>query len=647
MKKLFSVIILGMFFCPLFAQEYTINMESIFSDSESTSSRIAHVKSAVDSQNNLHIVFLAFNNHTYYGTNQSGAWKFEMLKYYDDYYKKYYDVFKLPNIVVDDNNNIHIVSFNGDGKKIVYGKKSLNNREFNLKTVNISPEPNYLYVFNSMSFNYSGVDVDKNGGIHLICKADYRDQKDFNYNQSALYFNKPANTETWKLEVLLYDEQWDERNWAYGDNPSVVCYKDKVYATFGGSNELFFATRNINGGKWDIENLVLTPDDFINSKKWMTSLAVDANGSLKFAFYDETDDENSPWHGLAVVSKNSCGNKEWNVVEYFDDPLAKKTPAVAFDKNGKFYLGLGRNNYTLLHQACNCEGTYEKIYENKDNTGDFIDMVIDHNNTVYTFFTSSYDNQLYLLTAQPKGDTKKCNFPPSIVNYTGKTNLEPGEKWTATITASDSECDNIKFESIIHNEIFSIKDHGNGTATITATMPEGEGKGTPGISIWVLDEKHPDANDKVSVITYNLVITPEGQEKGSIKVKNKCTRGDNGISLNSNTNSTSKELMQNANEPNEEIDRNAQETKTSKDLSNPDCEKFLDEYQAFSEKYIPVAKKVKTNPTDIQAAMKLGNMMEDFSSYANKWVTEYNCKDIPKYQKRFEKITDEIEAAGQ
>ena len=152
-------------------------------------------------------------------------------------------------------------------------------------------------------------------------------------------------------------------------------------------------------------------------------------------------------------------------------------------------------------------------------------MVIDRQGTVYTFYASDYDNKLRLLTVRPKGSTTNCNYPPRIVRYTGKTNLKPGEKWTATITASDPECDKIRFESIIHNEMFSIKDHGNGTATISAVMPQGQGKGTPGLSVWVLDDKHPDINNEMSVISFNLVITPEGKEKGSVKVENKCTGG--------------------------------------------------------------------------------------------------------------------------
>ncbi|PLW92838.1 MAG: hypothetical protein C0592_08540, partial [Marinilabiliales bacterium] len=58
--------------------------------------------------------------------------------------------------------------------------------------------------------------------------------------------------------------------------------------------------------------------------------------------------------------------------------------------------------------------------------------------------------------------------------------------------------------------------------TITATMLEGEGTGTPGLSVWVLDDKHPDIDDKTSVITFELKITASGTEEGTIKVVNRC-----------------------------------------------------------------------------------------------------------------------------
>ena len=640
MKKLFYTIILGMFFCPLIAQEFTTKMETIYT-SEKSYFYIQHIKSAIDSKNNIHCVFMNSDGNLFYGTNKSGAWKFEKLQYLDTENNETLDITKYPNIAIDKNDKIHVVTFDRYGEKLVYGNKAISANELKLHTVEISPKPLRFNVYGE----YSDLAADDNGGLHLICRSDYTDKQEFKYNQCATYFNKKTDSDKWYLQILIHDTQWDKRNWAYGVNSSIACFEDNVYAAIGGFNELHFGTRNISGGTWDIKKLLYTPDKFINSGKDMLSLAISPVGSIKFAFYDRTDDTESTWHGLTIFSQNRCTSNKWMGYNGFKSPISLNCPAVAFDNNGKFYMANGQNSYALWHQACDCDGEYKKIYSDANKRTSYVDMVIDKKNTVYTFYT--YENELNLLTVKPIGNTTNCNYPPSIVNYTGKTNLKPGEQWTATITATDPECDNITFESIIHNEMFSIKDHGNGAAIITATIPEGEGKGTQGLSIWALDEKHPDANDEVNVITFNLVITPEGQEIGSIKVKNKCTGGDNGIPLNSSTHSISKEQIQYPNKPNEKSDYKKQVAGTSVDVSNLDCEKFLDEYQAFSKKYIPIAKKVKTNPTDIQAAIKLGNMMEDYSSYATKWVTDSDCKDTPKYQERFEKITDEMEAAGQ
>ncbi|MBN2730311.1 MAG: hypothetical protein JXR53_13885 [Bacteroidales bacterium] len=504
------------------AQEFTSEMKTIFTDTESSSFRIQQIESAIDSKDNVHIVFMNSENHVYYGTNKTGEWSFERLKYFDTYYKEDADIMQQPNIVVDNNDNLHIVAIDQNRQNFVYGMKSANGGEFNLKSVEITPTPSYLSVFSAMSGETTDLAIDKNGGLHFVCKADYRDESDFSYNQAAVYFEKPANAEKWQLSVLMYDKEWDDRSWSYGDNASILCYQDKVYLTFGGSNELFFGSRNISSGVWNFEPLVSTSDEFINSKKWMTSMAVDKNGSLKVAFFDETDDENSPWHGLTVFSKGACISSGWNATEYFDNSRAKSVPSVAFDNNGHFYMALGRNELTLVHQTCDCKATYEKIYENTDNKGDFTNIVVDKNNTIYAFYSSNHDNHLYLLTTKPRESTSACNFTPRITNYTGKTNLKPGEKWTATITAQDPECDKIKFESIIHNDIFTVTDNGNGTATITATMPEGSGTGTPGLSVWALDDKHPDIDDNTSVITFELKITAGGTEEGNITIKNPC-----------------------------------------------------------------------------------------------------------------------------
>ena len=658
--KIFLVITLSLFFTrSLLAQEYTTKMEVIFT-SEHKSVNLQHVKAAIDSKEHLHVVFTEFENHFFYGTNQSGSWKFKQLQYFDTQEQETFDVVKLTNIAVDANDNVHIVTFDRYGEKVVYGKKPASSGEFKLQTVKLSPEPRYLSVYGGYGEEYSDLAVDKNGGLHLICKADYRTQDETKYSQCATYFHKPVSSDNWNLEVLIYDPQFDDRNWSYGTSSSIACYDDKVYAVIGGANELHFGTGNISGGKWDIERLLYTPDKAINSGKDETSLAISPNGSIKLAFLDRTDaDDESDRHGVNIFSRSNCGDNQWKGFNFSKSlPVSATTvysPEVAFDNNGKFYIAFGRNEYALWHQTCDCNAEYKKIYSFEAHRADQVAMVIGSDNTVYTFFTSNYDNQLRFLTAKPQSSTKNCNYPPKIVNHTGKTNLKPGETWTATITASDPECDKIKFETIIQNDIFNFKDNGDGTATITATMPEGEGKGTPGISVWALDEKHPDTNDEVSVITFQLVITPEGEEKGSIKVTNKCSGNNDGMPISNKKKKSNKEASPSQSST---TTTSTSSTKASSNAggngqinssagrSNPDCEKFLADYEAYSQKYIPVASKVKANPMDVNSAMQLGTLMEEYAALSTQWVNLSECHDNPVYQKRYDEITKKIQDAN-
>ncbi len=501
------------------AQEFETQMEVIFT-SEIESARLQHIKSAIDSKGKIHLVFTGYENHPYYGTNSTGKWQFNKLEYIDTEYNETYNVAYFPNIALDKNDNINIVMFDRYKEKILHSKKAIGAGEWSFNKIQISPEPKRFEAYGE----YTDMAIDKKGGLHFVCMADYTNLNEHKSNMSAIYLNKPFDSEKWQLQLLVQtnDEQYNN-SWFFGNNSSIACYDDKVFVAIGGSNELHFGTRNITGGYWNIEKLLTTPDKFINSEKNMLSLAVSPNGSLKFAFFDRTDDENSPYHGLTVFSQSSCGKKGWRGFNGFDEPLSMNRPCIAIDNNGKTYLSIGRKEFALFHQVCDCNSEYKEIFSNSQKSGDFVDMVIDAQNAVHVFYTSNDDNQLYNLTAIPKSSTKDCNYPPIVTDYTGKTNLAPGEKWTGTIKASDPECDNIKFYSIRKPDYFTINDHGNGTATIHATIPEGDGFGETGITVFIQDDKHENVDNKLSAITFLLKVSQDGKDKGSIKVKNKCT----------------------------------------------------------------------------------------------------------------------------
>lgn len=503
----------------LHAQEYETNMQDIFT-AQNESTRLQHVKSAVDKHGHIHLVFTANEHQLIYGTNQNGSWAFENLWYVDKDYNDTTDVAYYPNIAIDKNNDIHIAMFGRYQEKLYYAQKALNSKEFLFETIQISPEPLRFRVYGK----YTDMAIDKNGGLHLICSADYTDKNELKYNEGAVYFNKPANADQWYLQVLVHDSNWDENNFRYGKNSSIACYDDKVFVALGGDNDLHFGTRNISGGTWDIENLIHTPENVVNSQKYMLSLAISPFGNTKFAFFDRSDDENAPWQGLTVFSQGKCGSKEWVGYNGWEWPKRMNCPAMAIDQNGKAFLALGQSGFALYEQSCDCDGEYKIIFSDDNNSADFVDMLIDNQNVVHTFFTSDYDNKLHYLTTKPKASGEMCNYPPAITGYTGKTNVGPGEEWTGTITASDAECDEIDFYSIILPEHVTIIDHTDGTATIKVLVPEGEGFGDVGFSVFIRDDKHQETNSKLSVITFMLKLTQEGNEKGYIKVENKCSK---------------------------------------------------------------------------------------------------------------------------
>jgi hypothetical protein len=79
------------------ADEFTTKMETIFS-SEKEYVSLQHVKSAIDSNDNIHCVFMNSDGNSFYGTNQNGEWKFEKLQYLDVDEDETFDVTKYPNM---------------------------------------------------------------------------------------------------------------------------------------------------------------------------------------------------------------------------------------------------------------------------------------------------------------------------------------------------------------------------------------------------------------------------------------------------------------------------------------------------------------------------------------------------------------------
>ncbi|MEE4257623.1 MAG: hypothetical protein V2I47_11345 [Bacteroidales bacterium] len=501
------------------AQSYSTQLKSIFI-SEIEYARLQHIKSALDGQGNIHMVFTGHESRLFYGTNSTGSWSFQKIQYLDEDYGDSTDIAYYPNIAVDGNDRLHITFFGRYKEQVYHGSKAISGNLFETKPIKSTPRPLRFYVYGE----YTDMAIDQNDGLHLICRADYTDQAEYKYNEAAIYFFKPGKSDDWQLQVLLHDNKmYDENNWFFGNNSSIACHENKVYTALGGSNKLNFGSKPISGGSWETEELLYTHDEFINSGKDNLSLGISSRGDIKFAFFDRTDDEGSPIHGLGIYSRNkNCGPRNWMLYNKWSTPLNMNCPAIAFNKHDKAYLALGQNGFALYEQTCDCDGEYLKIFEDDQNSADYVDMLIDDQDKVHVFFTSNYDNELHYLTAIPKAGTTVCNYPPEFTAYTGKTNVGPGEEWTGSVSAEDMECDKIDFYTIIKPDFVTINDHGNGTADIHAIIPEGEGFGEVVFTIFARDALHQDIDSKVSAISFILKLTQEGNEEGYVKVENKC-----------------------------------------------------------------------------------------------------------------------------
>ena len=609
----------------VFAQDYNTNVEIIFEASKYAN--MEHIKSAVDSKGNLYVVFLdATNGIPYFATNKNGAWKPEALEYFDDGYDEISKLSSFPNIAIDSKDNISIVMFGRYKDNLIYATKHVSKTEWKFSS---SKETSHLKKFRVYG-KYTDMCTDKNGGLHIICQADYTDKSDKTHDQSAVYFYKSLSGK-WQRQMIIPGVV---NEFAYGEDPSIVSYGDKVYVSLGGSNHLHFADKHISSGQWNIEELFYFDNSEINTQKFETSLCLSPNGSPSFAFYEYFAEHDYKYHGLDVMSKSKCGKGAWEIDQSIPDNVHKRRPAIGIDFNNKTYIAFASNRLHLYAKSCECTQKWEQLYKDNNIGASFIDMVIDNKNSVHVFYT--YEKIVYHLKTTSKGSPENCNYRPSIV-FNGKTNVGPGEEWSGTITTSDPECDPVKIYSIILPNNFELIDHGNGTATVKGTTDKGEGFGDISFVILCNDNKHSDGTDGFhSKVVINLKYTQEGKEKGTVEYDNKCTGG----------NAENKIIKPNTNQQTNNLNNSETVVAVPGKDSNSDCEKFIKRYEDFAIKYVPIVKYAKANPTDAQAAIKLGELMEEFASYSSEWVNLFNCHRIPEYTKRYDVATKMIKDAN-
>jgi len=420
---------------------------------------------------------------------------------------------QFPAIALDPTDRLHVV-FTQYQDKLVYGTKRTTESSWTFSDVNNDNTPAPLR-FRIMG-NSIDLCSDASGGVHVLAHAEGRDAQDESFDVSAVYFYKPAGGD-WRNEILLQGEV--NTRHAYGIDPSITTAGDHIYATFGGYSTITFAQKPIGRGAWEIEHLFET--DFLNGGKYETSLCTDPAGSPVFAYYDYYGEEGYAFHGLKVAMRRPCDGS-WRIDQALPDNVYLRHPAISVDDDGMIFLAVGGNDFRLFRRACDCQQSWRQLYHDPRINSDFTDLVIDPRNQVHVL--CAYQTSVTHLKAWCDGNPDKtCNRWPAM-SFEGRTNVKPGEEWSATIRARDPECDPIEIFSIILPDGFSVTDHGNGSATARGKIDPGpvEGIRTVGFSVFCNDDQHPPETGRHAGMSITLRISEEGLEEGEIRTTDNC-----------------------------------------------------------------------------------------------------------------------------
>jgi hypothetical protein len=481
-----------------------------------------------------------------------------------------------------------------------------------------------FYIFQE----YVDMTVDNQFGVHVITKSEI-DSK----GHSSLYFYKPS-TGKWTSEIIREGINDTEKD--YGNDPSITINGNKVMLAIGGNWSLSYAQKTIGSKQWETEE-ILKDKKGTEGQKLNTTIVFKSNGEPVISFRDY---KSGDMRGVNILTKSKCSGK-WNRETIGDE--SSSGSAIVVNNDIPFIAYCNDGGYTkVAYKTCECKQSWKTVYNVSDESKIFMDMIVDSKNHTHLFY-STYNDEIKHVELWFDGDPDfECNYRPSIY-FKGKTNVIQGEEWSGKIYANDPECDPIEIYSIILPDGFEIKDHGNGSATIKGTIPSSDEHETGEIQLLALctDDKHPGSNGPQAKALIKLKITKEGKEKGSVKYENNCVvkKGKDIETMHMNSGSIS-----NSNQK-----ETAREDKTNETDGNLNpavsktCEEYLDEYETWANKYVPLKKRVNENPMDMDAVMKIANMAAEMGNWAVKWAQLYECGQDEGFQSRYEKISDRID----
>lgn len=606
------------------------NKTEVIYKSQNTSEDLKSVKAAIDDHGNQYVVFCDGNlGEAYLAVSKNGNWETSQLpkSQFND------ESIRYVAMDIDKKDGLHVVLVGYPGT-IYYGYKKANNALWNFTEISKDKMPwlHNFYIFQE----YIDMAVDKDLGIHVIARADI-DSK----GHSSLYFYKPVAGK-WESEIIRKGISDTEKD--YGNEPSIVVSGNKVMASVGGNWSLSYAEKAIGSKQWKVDEILKDRKE-TEGQKLNTTIDLRSNSEPVISFRDYKPGN---LRGVNILTKSKCSGK-WNREPIGDG--SSSGSAIVSNNDILFIAYCNDGGYTkLAYKTCECNQMWKTVYNVNDESKIFMDMLVDSKNHTHLFY-STYNHEIKHVEAWFDGDPDfECNYRPSIY-FKGKTNVKQGEEWTGKIYASDPECDPTKIYSIILPGGFEISDHGNGSATIKGIVPASSEHETGEVQLLVLctDDKHSEPNGPQAKALIKLKITREGKEKGSVKYENNCvvknTKGLETIHINTGVNATGNNMNTDQKETAKE-DKNNESNSTLDPAVSKTCTEYLDEYEAWANKYVPLKKRVNSNPMDMDAVMKIAGMAAEIGNWAIKWAQLYECGNDEGFQARYESISDRIEEAN-
>ena len=362
-------------------------------------------KIAVDSNNNVHIVWEESRNGNYYDIYYTKLGNKGNTLIDDKRLTRDATYSSQPAIAIDSNNNVHMTyttdwiyytKLDNDGNILVDNKKL---------TVLIG----YGYDEEAYVLGYPRIANDSNDNVHVVWD-DGRNPK------SELYYMKLDNNGN-KLvsdKRLTYDSElsWHQDNIIDSDDNIHIAWADYRFGTEG-----IYYTKLDNNGNTLIDDKRVTEN---SESLWDLTSGIDSNDNIHIAYSDHGVGEYNTEIYYTKLDNN--GNPLVDNLRLTNDPKISSGPAIAVDSN---------NNVHIVWEDSR-DGLFPEIYYTKlDNNGNTLvedirlthdpeysmypDIAIDSNDKVHITWTDDRDGnwEIYYKTIEVAGDGDCFETVPS------------------------------------------------------------------------------------------------------------------------------------------------------------------------------------------------------------------------------------------